>query len=195
MRFTYGRYFIGGRFSRRFGSSDKLLQLLPDGRSIALTSGENLIRAVPVSIAVVRTENKKLAESLLKAGLKVVFCSESDHQMADSLSRAVRFSSNFNASGDGFIIALADMPYIDPVTITAVASKLNAGASIVIPTYLGERGHPVGFSAKFRNELENLNGDVGARSIIKHYFNEAYMLPSDDAGILADIDTQADLRS
>jgi molybdenum cofactor cytidylyltransferase len=186
---------LAAGFSRRFSSADKLLQLLPDGRQIALASAESLIKAIPISIAVVRPENNELAKLLQNTGLKVVFCHENDQEMADSLSTAIRFSSNFKAANDGFVIALADMPYIATATISAVANKLGAGASIVIPTYQGQRGHPVGFSAKFRNELENLHGDEGARSIIKRYPDEVHMLACDDAGILADIDTQADLRS
>lgn len=190
---------LAAGFSRRFGLTDKLLQLLPDGRPIALTSAENFIQAIPTCIAVVRSENKALAELLLNAGLKVIFCHKNEQEMADSLSKAVRFSSNFNASNDGFVIALADMPYIQSTTISAVATKLNIGlnlgASIVIPTYNGQRGHPVGFSAKFRSELEDLRGDEGARSIIKRHPNEVHLLPSDDAGILADIDTPTDLRN
>lgn len=186
---------LSAGFSRRFGSADKLLQLLPDGRPIALASAESLIKAMPISIAVVRSENIVLAELLSNAGLKVVFCNENDQEMADSLSTAIRFSSSLEAANDGFVIALADMPYIEPATIKTVATNLSTGASIVIPTYLGQRGHPVGFSAKFRSELESLQGDEGARSIIKRYPNEVELLQCDDAGVLADIDTQADLKN
>lgn len=186
---------LSAGFSRRFGSADKLLQLLPDGRPIALASAESLIKAMPISIAVVRSENIVLAELLLNAGLKVVFCNENDQEMADSLSTAIRSSTSLEAANDGFVIALADMPYIEPATIKIVATNLSTGAAIVIPTYQGQRGHPVGFSAKFRSELENLHGDEGARSIIRRYPDEVELLQCDDAGILADIDTQADLKN
>ncbi|WP_020167346.1 MULTISPECIES: nucleotidyltransferase family protein [Methylotenera] len=189
---------LAAGFSRRFGSADKLLQLLPDGRPIALASAEHLIQAIPNSIAVLRAENKTLATLLLNAGLKVIFCNENEHEMADSLTAGIRFSASLFSTGlevanDGFVIALADMPYIQPETIRAVANKVADGASIVIPTYQNQRGHPVGFLEKFRNELENLQGNEGARSIIKRYADEVYLLPTDDAGILADIDTPADL--
>ncbi len=186
---------LAAGFSRRFGSTDKLLQQLPDGRPIALASAENLIKAIPVSIAVVRPENKALAELLLNAGLKVVFCSKDNQEMADSLATAIRFSANFEAANDGFVIALADMPYVQPAAISAIASKLNTGTSIVMPTYKDQRGHPVGFAAKFRDELAGLHGDEGARSIIKRYSDEVHLLPCDDAGVLADIDTPADIRN
>lgn len=186
---------LAAGFSRRFGSADKLLQRLPDGRPIALASAENLIKSIPVSIVVLRPENKALAELMLNAGLRVVFCSENDEEMADSLATAIRFSASLEAANDGFVIALADMPYIQTMTISAVANKVDNGASIVIPTYQNQRGHPVGFSAKFRSELENLDGDEGARSIIKQYTDQVELLPTDDAGILVDIDTPNDLSA
>lgn len=184
---------LAAGFSRRFGSVDKLLQLLPDGRPIALASAEHLIQAIPDSIAVLRIENKALATLLINTGLKVIFCNEHEQEMADSLTATIRYSSRFEAAKDGFVITLADMPYIKPETIRAVANKVAEGASIVMPTYQNQRGHPVGFSAKFRNELESLQGDEGARSIIKRYSNEVELLAIGDAGILADIDTPADL--
>ena len=186
---------LAAGFSRRFGSADKLLQRLPDGRPLALASAENLIKSIPVSIAVLRPENKALAELMLNAGLRVVFCSENDEEMADSLATAIRFSASFEVANDGFVIALADMPYIQSETIVAVANQVANGASIVIPTYQNQHGHPVGFSAKFRSELENIHGDEGARSIIKRYDDELELLPTDDAGILVDIDTPNDLSA
>ncbi|ADI30610.1 nucleotidyltransferase family protein [Methylotenera versatilis] len=185
---------LAAGFSRRFGISDKLLQALPDGNPIALASAKRLIEAIPLSIAVVRPENKALALLLQDAGLKVFFCSEQETEMADSLSAAIKFSASFSESSDGFVIALADMPYIDSKTAAAIASKLSEGASIVVPTYQGKRGHPVGFSAKFRADLESLHGDEGARSILKRYPEEVVFLECDDSGILADIDTPADLK-
>ena len=191
---------LAAGFSRRFGSTNKLLQRLPDGRPIALASAENLIQSIPVSIAVLRPENKELAELLLNAGLNIVFCKENNQEMADSLAAGIRYSANFEAAGDGFVndgfvIALADMPFIQSKTILAVANKVANGASIVIPTYQNQRGHPVGFSAKFRDYLENLHGDEGARSVTKRYADELELLPTDDADILVDIDTPNDLSA
>ena len=186
-------FLLAAGFSRRFGAADKLLQPLPDGRLIAIAAAEHLIQAIPTCIAVVRSENKVLAQLLTDKGFRLVFCDETKPEMADSLATAIRFSTGFAEANDGFVIALADMPYIQTNTIRAVAAQLKAGASIVIPTHQNQRGHPVGFAAKFRNELEGLQGDEGARTIIKHHANEVILLACDDAGILADIDTPADL--
>jgi len=182
---------LAAGFSRRFGAADKLLQAMPDGRLLAVAAAENLIQAIPLTIAVLRPDNKVLAALLRKAGLKTVFCTE--QEMADSLATAIRYSANFAEASDGFVIALADMPYIKPLTISAVAHEICAGAAIAMPDYQGQRGHPVGFSAKFRDELEKLKGDEGARAIVKRYADQVHLLPCEDAGIITDVDTPADL--
>lgn len=184
---------LAAGFSLRFGAADKLLYPLPDGCPLGVAAGKNLIKAIPLTIAVVRPENQRLHGLLLEAGLQVVVCAEHEEEMADSLAAAVRFSAKFTESEGGFTIALADMPFIHPATIAAVADRVNAGSSIVVPTYRGQRGHPVGFSAKFRSELENLQGDVGARSILQRYPDAIHFLESDDAGILIDIDSPTDM--
>lgn len=186
---------LAAGFSRRFGENNKLLHPLADGRSIALAAAQNLIQALPTAIAIVRPENHELAEVLMAAGLQVFICGEHEQEMAYSLAAAIRYSSAFAESDTGFVIALADMPYIRPETILAVANALTSGASIVVPAYQNQRGHPVGFAAKFRNELEALRGDEGARSILKRHQSEVSTLECDDAGILADIDTPSDLKA
>lgn len=184
---------LAAGFSRRFGEQDKLLQPLPDGRPIALAAAENLVKAMPVSVAVVRPNNQALADLLKNAGLNIVYCDKPDAGMADSLSAAIEYAAQFRESNNGFVIALADMPDISPDTIRAIAKELDAGAAIVAPVYQGQRGHPVGFSAGFYPELTQLTGDEGARSVLKRHAHEIRLLPCDDAGILADIDTPADL--
>jgi molybdenum cofactor cytidylyltransferase len=184
---------LAAGFSRRFGAADKLLHTLPDGRPIAVAAAENLIKVIPLTIAVIRPDNQELADQLKNVGLKVVFCEAHETEMADSLSAAVRFAGQFNESSAGFVIALADMPYIKPHTIKAIAHALNAGAAIVAPVYQGKRGHPVGFSANLRNELERLTGDEGARSILKRHADQIKLLECSDCGILTDIDTPEDL--
>lgn len=184
---------LAAGFSRRFGAEDKLLQLLPDGREVALTAAQHLIDALPLCIAVVRAENPLLGEALKTLGLHVVYCQNGATEMADSLVAGVQYASTLQPDAMGFVIALADMPYISPNTIRAVVNQISSGAEIVLPTYHGRRGHPVGFSSKYRTDLMLLNGDEGARSIIKQHAEKVMLLPCDDAGILADIDTPADL--
>jgi molybdenum cofactor cytidylyltransferase len=85
------------------------------------------------------------------------------------------------------------MPFIQVKTIQQVATAIEAGAQIAIPTYQQQRGHPIGFSQQLYDELALLSGDEGARSVIKKHEQAVDYLTCDDMGILQDIDTQADL--
>lgn len=186
---------LAAGFSRRFGREDKLMQPLADGRSIALAAAENLIQAIPLSIAVVRPENKALAAQLKNAGLSIVYAEAKQSGMGDNLSIAVQYAATFSESDSGFIVALADMPYIRAETIRAIAQTLAAGAAIAAPVYRNQRGHPVGFSTRFRSELEALRGDDGARAILQRHADQLMLVECHDSGILTDIDTPQDLMT
>ena len=175
--------------SKRFGS-DKLLHPLAGGTTVAAAALANLRTAIPHVIAVVRPDAPLLENRLSEAGATVILCVNADEGMGTSLSTAV------TASGDvaGWVIALADMPYIRPETIVKIAASLTAGAAIVAPAYRGERGHPVGLSARFRTQLEALRGDEGARAVLKGNPGLVKLIEVDDPGICRDIDTPDDLR-
>jgi molybdenum cofactor cytidylyltransferase len=174
--------------STRFGS-DKLTHPLAGQTPVAVTALSNLRAAVPHVIAVVRPGVPALENCLSEAGATVIQCVNADAGMGASLASAVR------ASGDvaGWVIALADMPYIRTETIAKIATSLAAGAAIVAPVYRGERGHPVGISARFRAQLDALSGDEGARALLRQHAGLVELIDVDDPGIRRDIDTPADL--
>lgn len=176
--------------SRRFGS-DKLLHRLPGGTPVAAAALANLRAALPHVIAVVRPGATALADLLSSTGATVILCANADEGMGASLAAAI------GASGDaaGWVIALADMPYIRPQTIEKVAAALAQGAAIVAPAYRGERGHPVGLAARFRPQLQALHGDAGARDLLKQHADLIKLIEVDDSGVGRDIDTPADLQA
>jgi molybdenum cofactor cytidylyltransferase len=184
---------LAGGHSRRFGSN-KLLHLLPDGEPVAVCAARHLLAALPESVAIVRPDNQALAEMLRSLGMQVAFCNEAQQEMGDSLAAAVGFADSLYAA-DGFVIALADMPFITSSTIKAVADAVASGNRIVIPVYQGRRGHPVGFTAEFREALKGIQGDEGARSIVRQYQTSVVEIEVGDAGIVRDIDHPADLQN
>ena len=175
--------------SKRFGS-DKLLHPLAGQTPVALAALGRLRAALPKVIAVVRPGASVLENLLSEAGATVILCANAGDGMGASLAAAVSASGDV----DGWVIALADMPYIRPETIGRVAASLAAGADIVAPAYRGERGHPVGLSARFRPQLETLVGDEGARSVLKANTALIKLIDVDDPGVCRDIDTPEDLR-
>ena len=169
--------------SRRFGA-DKRLQPLADGTPMALASARHLARACSRTIVVIRPDDVALASLLAAEGLETVVCEQAGQGMGHSLSRGIEVS----ADADGWLVALADMPYIEPASYAAVAEALKNGTRLARPAYHGQAGHPVGFSAIYRSDLLALTGDQGGKSILDTHREQIRLCSVDDPGILKDID-------
>jgi len=172
----------------RFGG-DKLLAKLADGTPVGVQSVRNLREALAEIVAVTRPEDAEIRALLHAEGIRVEVCPRAHEGMGASLAHGVL--ATYDA--DAWVIALGDMPRIRPTTIRQIAAALTAGAAIVAPVYRGTRGHPVGFSGAQREALAALSGDAGARDILRAERDRITLLDCDDPGVLADIDTPADL--
>lgn len=174
---------------RRYGAP-KLTAARVDGRAIGEWSALHLVAALPDSVAVVRPESDALAAMLSACGVDVVRCPDAHQGMGASLSCGVRATPD----AAGWVVALGDMPGIDPAIISAVADAIREGAPIAAPFFGDERGHPVGFSAALAEELAALGGDAGAREILKRHRDRIVRVEVADRGVLFDVDTPADLE-
>ncbi|HEY78272.1 MAG TPA: nucleotidyltransferase family protein, partial [Dehalococcoidia bacterium] len=88
------------------------------------------------------------------------------------------------------MLALGDQPLIDSQTINRlIAGFRSHDKGIAVPTYRGDRGHPVIFSMKYKEPLLALKGDVGARQIIQENPGDILEVAVDCEGIQIDIDT------
>jgi molybdenum cofactor cytidylyltransferase len=179
----------------RFGGA-KLLASLPRpshgvaaGTPIGVAACLHLVAALPRVIAVVRPRDRELARALEDAGARVLECAEAHEGMGVTLAAAVKAS----ADADGWVVALADMPWIAPATIAAVAARLREGAQLAAPVRAGRRGHPVGFGRAHHAALSTLGGDEGARSIVAAHPDALEIVDVDDPGVLLDVDKPGDL--
>jgi molybdenum cofactor cytidylyltransferase len=173
----------------RFGS-DKLLHLLPHGVPIAVQAARQLKEVFGEGVlAVVRPEAGELTALLRREGCRVVVCENAGEGMGASLACAVRAA----AGAQGFLVALADMPFIRASSIAAVREALAAGAPLAAPYFRARRGHPVGIAGRYRAELENLQGDEGARQLLAARAAEIVKVPVGDPGVIRDIDSPGDL--
>jgi len=184
---------LAAGYSKRFGSN-KLLQPLPAGSPhagvpIAVAAARNLVEALPESIAVLRPRAQKLGQMLRDAGCNTVVCKNAAEGMGTSLAAGIRAAPE----ADGWVVALADMPFLRPETIRVIVKAIADGAAIAAPTYRGERGHPVGFARRFFEELSALHGDSGARALLDRHPDRVTTHEVDDPGVLRDIDKPSDL--
>lgn len=174
----------------RFGAA-KLAVLLPGGTPVGVAALKNIAPAVDSVIAVVRPGDSVMASAFAAHGARVSVCPRASEGMGASLAWGVRGAP----VAAGWIIALADMPWIDPQTVARVAASLRQGALLAAPRFRGSRGHPVGVAATFFGTLAALSGDEGARQLLAARAAAVRLIDVDDAGVLCDIDTPADLRA
>jgi molybdenum cofactor cytidylyltransferase len=175
--------------STRFGGN-KLCHPLADGVPVGLRSAQNLRAGLGSVLAVLRVEDAMLRARLDAAGIEWVVCPDAGEGMAATIACGVTATRG----AGGWVIALADMPFIEPRTIAAVGTAVANGAVLAAPFFRGTRGHPVGFAPSLRDELLSLSGDEGARRVISRHAEHLQRIDCDDSGILADIDMPADLH-
>lgn len=187
---------IGQRFDPS-GRRLKLLEPAPAGPHagvpLALASARNLLNAVGTVCAVVRppddASQQRLHALLSDAGCKLVICEQAREGMGSSLACGVRA----NANAAGWVIALADMPAIEPGSIRAVAQALIEGYDTAAAFFGERRGHPVAFANSLYAELAALTGDDGARSVLA--MQPPHRVSVADRGVLLDLDTPAGLKT
>lgn len=179
-----------GKGSRFLGTDHKLAQSL----GMLTVLGSTLQRAIASQLPVVVVTTESLAELARRsvAARDVIVLPEVDSPGQSGLGMGHSISVGVAARPDagGWLILPGDMPQVQASTLQAVAQQL-AHHPVVYAQYRGRRGHPVGFSAELYSELVTLSGDEGARRLIARY--PALGLEVDDAGVLLDVDTLADL--
>ncbi len=180
-----GVLLAAGRGSR-FGS-DKRWQPLADGTPMALASAQALRKALPQVVAVVGAGEEALAVRLAACGCRPVLCADAALGMGHSLAAGVAAA----ADAAGWLVALADMPWIRPATHRRVAEALRRRASAVRAVCEGRPGHPVAFPPDWFEDLLALSGDAGARRLLAA--RPPLACPVDDPGVLRDVDRPADL--
>lgn len=181
---------LAAGYGRRFdpdGTQDKLLMPLADGRPVLWHAGRALCTTLPAGLAVLRPGQLERAHWLRDAGCEVLESAAAEQGMGSALAAAVAAS----ADADGWVVALADMPWLPVDAVTAVAAAIDHPERVAAAMHDGRRGHPVGFGAAWGSRLMALSGDSGARELLRDV--EMLLIDSADPGVLRDVDTPADL--
>lgn len=168
-------------FATRFKSN----KLLADfgGKPLISHLLENLC-LTPGCTAVVVTrypEVQKLAEN---AGLKSVLHNE------PALSDTIRLGIDALPGMDGYMLCVADQPYLTSETLAALVTMFRSLPDQIIRVRCGDTpGNPVIFPARFKSELQSLTGENGGRTVIRAHMDALRFLDITDARELFDIDT------
>jgi len=183
--------------SSRFGS-DKLVHAI----SLRNSQKPILIHTLEVWLSVfnkvnvvVREDNVALLSLLKQSELFHRLTLTPANEPETGLSASLMSGIKANQSACAWLIGLADMPFIHSSVINDSKLALEEGASITQTEFNGQRGHPVGFNGIHLTELLKLDGDKGAKRILRSAPEQVVVIKSPDEGIVRDIDTLSNIVS
>jgi molybdenum cofactor cytidylyltransferase len=95
---------------------------------------------------------------------------------------------------DGILLWPVDHPLITAALLgDMVRAFQDAAPPIVVPTYGGRRGHPLILSRTLFDEVRLAPRSVGLRAVV-HAHNDICEVPTEEDGVLINIDTPDDYR-
>ncbi|NER37484.1 MAG: nucleotidyltransferase family protein [Oscillatoria sp. SIO1A7] len=178
-----------GRGSRLGGDSPKPLTLLGERTLLDRSLGAALDSGLDPVLLVVGYEAEKVAAVAPKQAI-VVRNPDWQGGIASSLQAALRTLVG-DRSITGICIGLADQPFIGAEAYRRLAAAGRQGAELAAATYGGARRNPVFLGRSLWFEAMKLEGDEGAKQLMRRY--PVVEVPCDKTGNPIDIDTPEDL--
>ena len=180
---------LGAGESRRMGT---LKQLLPFGSKTVI---ETVIDAFMLSdisevILVLGHQSRQISEALGSLDVKIAINERYMEGMLSSIQCGIRLASD---SSEAFMIGLGDQPSILPDDVNRLIGYFRiSNKGIVLPVYNGRRGHPVIIHKKYRDDIYNLDPEIGLRHLMQKYPEDICYLDWASDSIARDMDKPED---
>jgi molybdenum cofactor cytidylyltransferase len=134
---------------------------------------------------------QQLGDRLVHPSLSVVTNAAWHEGMATSLRAGM---AQIDSSLDSIMIILGDFPLLTAGIIDQVLyAHRTSGKGICLPVREGRWGHPVCISRCFFTGLTQVEGDQGAREVIRKNWPEVYQFNIPEDGCFVDVDTRQDI--
>jgi molybdenum cofactor cytidylyltransferase len=170
-------------------------QLLPvAGRPLVRHVAEQALAApaAPV-IVVLGAHAEQIVSSLDGLPVQIVVNDRWERGMGSSLRAGMEALTAASLETKAVIVALADQPGCSAAHLARLIETYRSTGRTIVASATGEvRGPPVLFAAAWFHRLLQLDGDVGARELLREQVDALATVPLDAA---ADIDTPADYTS
>lgn len=179
--------------STRAAPDHKLLVKLPDGRTMIETTVAHVLAASASPVIVVTGHDApavQAALATLTGGQDVRFVHAPDY--ASGLAHSLRAGlAALPENVGGALVCLGDMPLVDAATLNRLimAFDPDEGRAIIVPTHRGRRGNPVLWDRRFFGEIAALEGDTGARRLLRMHMEQVSEVELESDAVLLDFDT------
>ena len=167
---------------------------LPYGRSTIVEEVVNnfLGSKVDEIVLVLGSEDTKIERKIEDKPVKVVINPDYYQGLSSSIKAGLKAADERTSA---VLIALGDQPLVKAKVINRIISQYLEKENmkgIVVPVHRGVRGHPTLLDIRYKDEIMNLSGNVGAREIIQRHEEDLLEVEVDTASILSDIEADTD---
>lgn len=161
-------------------------------KQIALLAGKPLLEyplsalkqaGISERVVVLGSGARLVQDSICLHGATIVECADWQHGQSRSLASGVAAVSEADAT----LVLLGDQPMITPEAITRLVESRKLGISALRATYNGRLGHPVLLEAGLFSRCRSVEGDVGARRMLRSEF----VLPVACEDVACDLDVDS----
>jgi molybdenum cofactor cytidylyltransferase len=174
--------------SRRMGTQKLLLPI--QGQPMIAHITDQVLRSAVEHTIIVISADSRIPAAL--AGRNVHFTVNPD-PTGDMLSSIRCGLRALPADCDAVLLVLGDQPGISPEIINPLIAAFGQTLhTIVVPTFSGQRGHPLLFSICHREEILARFDDEGLRGLLRAHADQLREFPLPHAEILTDIDRPED---
>lgn len=184
----YGLILAAGE-SKRMGQP-KLL--LPYGEGTVI---ESVLKAahgsrLNATLVVCPPRDARILELVERFSFQVVINPQPEKGM---LSSVVIGLNRIPQEAEAVVVILGDQPAVASSLIDLLIIGYRVkGSGIIVPVYKQKRGHPVLLDLKYREEISQLNPEIGLRALLRMYPDDVLEIPVNEPAAVLDIDTPED---
>lgn len=179
--------------SKRMGATVK--QLLPWKDTTLINNAiHTALQTNAQHLKVVLGAHAAEIRKLICGNVDCCTCNDWEKGLGTSISYGVQNIMRSDEKPDKILIMLADQPFIDTAFLNLLIHTAVTSEKLIVATrYKGRAGVPAIFDKALFEALIDLEGDTGARGVIKKYIDNAVLLKNEEAE--RDVDTISDYQS
>ncbi len=179
--------------SKRLGRPKQLIQI--EGMAM-LAHLINKISQAGFSkiMAVLGSEHQKMSDTISELPVYTVVNNQWQKGMGNSFSCGLKESLKKWPGMSHLLVSVCDQPFVPVSHFTAIKSKISEDPSLIVASgYNGTFGPPLVCGKTYFEEIIQLDGEKGAKSIFKKYHKQIEIIPCEECA--RDIDTPEDART
>ena len=182
---------LAAGLSRRMGAQKLLLPF--GGKTVVAHIVDQIIASTVDEVhVVVGHEGRRVSRELSDRHASVVTNPDYESGMLSSVRCGL---TALGRECRAVMVALGDQPSVTSKLIDRMVQSFAATEKqILVPSYDGRRGHPVLFSANYRDEILTQYNNVGLRGLLRAHPDDVFELNVSSSAVLSDMDCPEDYR-